>query len=197
MVFYELSDNGAFEPTWTSAVSIRPMSHVVQWHCPQCGRADTYPARSFDVVLEGGAQFPDFLGCGACPFLIVSERVVKVFEAAGVQSFLKYPVGAAAVQESELRKESAPRYYRIEITGECMVDLAQSGIMITGICGRCGEVERKPITVRPLKILEGSWDGSDLFRDRRLFPRVCFGTQKVADLVHAHALTNCRLRQMA
>jgi hypothetical protein len=196
MVLYELSDNSAFERVWTSAVSIRPTSHVVNWECSQCGRGDCYPAGSFDVDVEEGSMFPDLLRCGAYPLLVVSARTIAAFEDAGIQSFLKYPVGIAGVRESGVRMEAAPDYYRIEIAGECMVDLARTGIVITDVCSRCGEVEREPPTVRPFSIFAGSWDGADVFRDHRFFPRVCFCTQKVVDLVNAHGLTNFRFRQL-
>src|SRR5438105_1030015 len=144
MVFYELADNSEYEKKWAFAVSIHPKSHVVKWLCPECGRAAQYPAGSFDVTVEGGSRFPDFLGCGAYPLLIVSERAVSVFKGAGITCFQEYPVGVAAVQESRLRREEAPAYFRIEITGECMIDFAASGATIKTICERCGEIKTQP-----------------------------------------------------
>lgn len=196
MVYFEFVDNSLFERKWTTAVSIRPTSHVIQWTCPGCGRADNRPTGSFDVTLEGGSLFPDVLGCGAYPLLIVSDRVVAAWNNAGVGSFLQSPVGIAAIQDSRAQIIAAPNYYHIEITGECVVDLKASGIAITSTCNRCGEIERKPPTIRPLKILDGSWDGSDLFRDRRFFPRVSFCTTNVVDLFRSHDFTNASFEKM-
>jgi hypothetical protein len=150
MSYFELTNNSSYERDWAVAVSITPTSHLVKWHCLQCGRSDAYPAGSFDVVLEDGSKFPDFLSCGAYPLLIVSHRVISALEDAGVHTFHQFPVGVAAIQESGLRKESAPRYFRIEVTGGFMVDLLASGVTITGVCGRCGELDRKPLSIRPL-----------------------------------------------
>ncbi len=197
MLFYELAHNSAYQKKWTFAASIHPKSHVLEWHCPECGRAATYPAGAFDVTIEGGSAFPDFLGCGAYPLLIVSGRVVSAFKAAGIECFQGHAVGIAGVRETHLRCEDAPAYFRIEIAGECMIDFAASGATLERICPRCGEVKFQPPVIRQFAIIDGSWDGCDLFRDHRYFPRVSFTTKRVADLVRTHALTNCRLERMA
>ena len=41
-----------------------------------------------------------------------------------------------------------------------------------------------------------SWDGSALFRDHRLFPRVVFCTEAVKRLSKAEQHTNCRFEEM-
>lgn len=196
MVHYEFYDNSPSEKQWAYAVSIRPKSHVIDWYCPDCGQAAKYPAGSFDVVLEGGTQFPDFLGCGAYPLLIVSHRVLSTWRDAGVCQFVEYPVGIAAIQDSNLLVHSAPQYFRIEIRGECIIDMAASGISVTGICNRCGEIDWTPPSVRPLRILDGSWDGSDLFRDQRVFRRVNLCTERVVELARLHGFTNASFERM-
>ncbi len=196
MLFYELLDNSSFERQCAVAVDVRPTSPVIQWYCDQCGRGANYPTGAFDVVVEGGSQFPDFLLCGAFPLLIVSERVVSALRSAGIASFVECPVRVASIQDSEARIESAPRYSRVEVTGHCMIDLLESGIVISDICSRCGEANREPATTRPLKLLDGSWDGSDLFRDCRYFPRVTFCTQRVVDVISTYQFTNFRFDRM-
>jgi predicted RNA-binding Zn-ribbon protein involved in translation (DUF1610 family) len=196
MLFYEFTDNSPYEKKWVFAPSIHPKSHVVKWSCPECGRAAQYPAGAFDVTVEGGSSFPDVLGCGAYPLLIVSERVLSVLKGAGICCFQYYPVGVTAVQESRVRRDEAPAYFRVEIAGECMIDFAGSGAAIKSVCARCGEVKTQPPMIRRFTIVEGSWDGCDLFRDRRYFPRVSFCTQKFVDLAKANGLTNCRFQQM-
>jgi len=196
MIFYEFSDNSVFEKEWTFAVSIQPRSHVVNWRCAECSRAAQFPAGGFDVTLEGGSKFPDFLGCGAYPLLIASERVVAAFEDSGITCFQKYTVGVADVQESQLRREDAPAYFRLEITGECMIDFAASGATIKSVCNHCGELKAQPPVIRRFGIVEGSWDGCDIFRDRRYFARVCFATPRVVELAKELHLTNCRFERM-
>jgi hypothetical protein len=196
MLFYEVADNTAHEKKWTFAVGIHPKSHIVRWGCPDCGRGAQYPAGNFDVTLEGGSKFPDVLGCGAYPLLILSQRALKLFNSTGIGCFQQYPVGVAAVNGSHLRAEESPAYYRTEVTGECMIDFKASGARITSICERCGEIRTDPPIIRRFKIIEGSWNGCDLFRDHRYYPRVSFCTQRVVELAKAHGITNCHFEQM-
>jgi hypothetical protein len=196
MPFYEFGDNSPYEKNWVVAARIHPKSHLVKWICPECGRAAQYPAGSFDVTVERGSEFPDILGCGACPLLILSERVVTALKGAGVSCFHSSPVGIAAIQESRALLQDAPDYFRLEISGECMIDIAGSGATIKRICGRCGEISVDPPVTREFKIIEGSWDGCVLFHDRRYFPRVPFCTQKLIDLATANGFTNFTFRKM-
>lgn len=197
MRFYNFTDNSPYEKKWVFAASIQPKSHIVKWLCPECGRAAEYPAGAFDVTVEGGSAFPDVLGCGAYPLLIVSERVISVLKGAGIACFQEYPVKVAAIHESRARLEEAPLYFRIEITGECMIDFAGSGATIKSICGRCGGVKTQPSMIHRFTIIEGSWDGCDVFRDPRYYPRVSFCTQKVVDLAKTNGVTNCRFEPMS
>jgi hypothetical protein len=196
MTVYELSDNSAFERQWTVAATVRATSHTIKWYCDQCGRGAEYPAGAFDAAVEGGSRYPDLLLCGAFPFLIISERVASALRGAGIASFIEYPVRIVAAHDTELKPESAPSYRRVELTGNCRIDLLRSGITVTDVCGRCGEPNRQPATTRPLRLLGGSWDGSDLFRDCRYFPHVSFCTEKVVDIVHAHRFANFRFDPM-
>ena len=66
------------------------------------------PVAGFNVSVETGKAYPDFLLCGAFPVLIVSERVVKDLHAADIRSFLAFPVKVSEVQETSLRVEDAP-----------------------------------------------------------------------------------------
>src|SRR5438132_3177485 len=114
MLFYEFSDNSSYEKKWAFAVSIHPKSPVVIWRCPECGRAAHYPAGAFDVTVEGGSAFPDVLGCGAYPLLILSERVISLLKSAGISFFQESPVNDGAIQESRVRPEEAPAYFRAD-----------------------------------------------------------------------------------
>jgi hypothetical protein len=197
MMFYQFGDNSSYERRWVYASGFEPTSHVVDWCCPKCGRAGAYPAGSFDVELEGGSQWPDFLACGEYPLLIVSERVVRVWSEAGIASFQRFPVGIrGAARGCKVDLKAAPKYFRIEITGQCNVDFPASGQRITGVCTRCGQLKWRGNPDRRFKLLEGSWDGSDLFRDIARFPCVTFCTQKAADVMRSSGLTNLALDVM-
>ena len=127
MEFFGLRNNGACEEQWTYVVSIRPTSHVVQWYCQECRRAATYPSGSFHATLEGGYLFPDFLECGAYPFLIVSQRVLSSLDAAGITRFEKHPIEVEAIQDSPLRRDDAPVYFRMRSRVNVWLILPQVG----------------------------------------------------------------------
>jgi len=148
------------------------------------------------VILEGGSKFPDILHCGEYPLLMVSERVVTVWNKARIKSFRKFPLRIRKAIHSKVDLGAAPKYFRIEFTGECMVDFPASRLRITGVCTRCGQLSWRVREPQRFKLLEGSWDGSDLFRDIGHFPRVTFCTQKCADVMRSAGLTNLSLEEV-
>jgi hypothetical protein len=196
MIFHKLRPNTSYERQWTSAVSIHPRSRSVEWTCPECGTYARYPAGSFDVTIEGGTAYPDFLSCGAYPLLIVSGRVIESWTRHGIGPFTKYPVGVATALETQLLPRDAPEYFRVEIAGEIKVDVSQSGASFTRFCRRCGGFMTDPMLVKAFAFFPGSWDGSPLFRDHRLFPRVTFCTEFVQQVSEAEKLTNVCFKEM-
>lgn len=196
MKVYTAVDNSAYEPTWTSAVSIQPRSRMIDWSCPDCGARGRYPAGALDVIIEGGVAYPDFLGCGAYPIKIVSRRVTESWEQYGIGQFTKFPVGVAAARDTRLSPQDAPQYFRVEIAGEIKVDIPLSGGYFTKFCTRCLTFRTEPMLIRRFAFHAGSWDGSSLFRDHRLFPRVVFCTEAVKQHYEANGFTNCRFEEM-
>jgi hypothetical protein len=189
---FEIGDDSCSKLHWTRAPSVHPTSEVIQWSCDICGRATTYPSGSFDLTVEGGSAFPDCLLCGFYPFFVVSERVAVAAKSSGISSFTEFPVRVVNCLETDLVVADAPKYFRIEVTGECKVDLFTSGARVKGVCSRCGAITIERPGKRRFRLLQGSWDGCDLFRDVRLFPRVIFCTQKVVSLVQTAGYTNFR-----
>ncbi len=196
MNFYNIIDNTSYEGKWTMAISIHSRSRLIEWCCPDCGAADSYPAGAFDVTVEGGNAYPDILGCGAYPLMIVSSRVIASWEQNDIGPFVKFPVGVAAAHETMLRSKDAPQYYRVEIAGDVKVDIPRSGGKISQYCARCGQFSIESFTLKKKAIFAGSWDGSPLFRDKRLFPRVIFCTETVKQLAEKEKHTNFHFEGM-
>ena len=196
MKIYRLGSNTSFERHWTTAVSIYPSSRAIRWSCPDCGSAANYPSGSFDVKIEGGSAYPDLLGCGAYPLLIVSEGVLSSWQRHGIGPLLSYPVQVVEAVDTKLSPSSAPDYFRVEVGGSIKVDIQGTGGTIKNLCYRCGEFETDPMLIKQFAFLDGSWDGTDLFSDKRFFPRVVFCTDSVKKLVEAENHTNFRFDEM-
>ena len=196
MKYYNITDNTCYERKWTIAVSIHPRSRMIEWSCPDCGAAASYPAGSFDVTIEGGEAYPDFLGCGAYPLMIVSGKVIASWEQHGIGPFVKFPVGVAAALETKLSLKDAPQYFRVEIAGDAKVDIPGSGGDFTRFCTRCGTFMTEPMLISKFALYAKSWDGSHVFRDQRLFPRVIFCTETVKRISESERHTNSRFEEM-
>lgn len=194
--FYHFGDNSSYRRRFAWAMSIIPRSEMVYRVCPKCNAVQHYPTGAFDVIVEGGSRYPDVLGCGAYPFLIVSERVVVAWRAEGISSFHTYPVGIAHAKFRKLREVVAPIYYRVEIDGRCEIDLAASDLEVVKLCPECHCLKTRPLSAPGFRMVPGSWDGSPLFRDPVLYPRVNFCTQPILDLAREHELTNFRFEPM-
>ncbi|MBI2863281.1 MAG: hypothetical protein HYX94_01800 [Chloroflexi bacterium] len=194
--FYRFGNNSSYNRRFTWAMSIIPRSEMVYRVCPRCSAVQHYPSGAFDVIVERGSQYPDVLGCGAYPFLIVSEEVIAVWIDAGISSFYTFPVDVAKVQSRKLRDIRPPQYFRVEIDGRCQIDLAASGIEVITLCAECHHLVTRPSLAPGFRMVPGSWDGSDLFRDPDFYPRVNFCTQSVLDLAREHQLTNFRFDPM-
>ncbi len=190
--FYLFRDNSSFNPQFTWAASILARSPMIEWECPECGRVRSYPSGSFDVVVEGGNTYPDVLGCGAYPFLIVSESVIRAWDLERATSFHTYAVSVADVQSESLKDLPPPKYFRVEIDGRCRVDLEATGIKVEQVCSMCKAMKRPLNYIRKFHLLSGSWDGSSLFRDADFFPRVNFCTEQIRKLTAKYELTNFR-----
>jgi hypothetical protein len=194
--FFIFGNNTNHNRQFTWAWRIYPRSELIHQVCSECGVIEQYPSGSFDVELEGGTKYPDVLGCGEFPFLIVSETVVETWREEHVTRFHTYEVGVAKVRSRALEQLAPPRYYRVEIDGRCGIDLAGSGVKIIQMCSECHHLVTHPPLMPGFCMTPNSWDGSHLFRDVELFPRVSFCTKLVLELAHKRNHTNFRFESM-
>jgi hypothetical protein len=165
--------------------------------CQKSGAIKEYPIGSFDVLVEEGTKYPDILGCGAYPFLIVSEQVVTMWQHHHIHSFTTYPVGVAEVNSKKLKDVPPPQYYRVEIDGRCAIDLEASGLRIVDYEPDCDRYTLERINgPKRFQMVADSWDGSDIFRDTKFYPGVSFCTQSILDLAREYQWTNFRFEPM-
>lgn len=187
---FTFTDNTFKNRGFAWAASIHPRSEIVHEICPKCGSVKHYPKGEFDVTLEKGSKYPDILGCGAYPFLIVSEKVIRAWQEANVCCFHTYDVKIAKVKSTKLKDLPAPQYYRIEIDGSCQIDLEASGAKVVKFCPECHYLVIHPPVLNSFRMVSGSWDGSALFRDELHYPRVSFCTDTIVKIASQYRLTN-------
>ncbi len=192
--FFIFSDNTIYSKKFTWATSIIPRSEMVDRRCSDCDAAENYPSGDFDVVLEKGSEFPDVLGCGAFPFLILSERVISTLVAERISAFHTFNIGISEIRSKSktLMEKSPPKYYRVEIDGSCQIDLKVSGLEVVRYCPKCHHLVTKPRVPIGLQIIPGSWDKSDIFRDFQLYPRINFCNEVLPRIVNRYKFTNFR-----
>lgn len=195
--FYHLRDNTSHFPRYAWAGTVIRDGWEKEPSCDICGQGPDGAPRSLDVVITKGSKYPDILGCGAFPYLIVSERTVLSWRAQGKGGFDIYPVTIVEVRPKRLQSEKPPEYFRVELRGSCSVDVEASGFVAGAVCDRHHRVRVKQVVLWPAtQLVPGSWDGSDLFRDPIHFPRVTFCTRRLADICLAAGLKNFRFDRL-
>lgn len=194
---YQFMHNSSHTRGFVWAMSIIPRSEVYRRECKEHGVVEEYVSGAFDVVVEGGTKYPDVLGCGEFPFLIVSEPVVDAWHEGGIASFHVYPVGITEVRSEGLMGVAPPRYFRVEIDGRCRIDIEASGGRVVRFVPQCHYIETQPPILPRFSMVPNSWDSSPLFCDPTLFPRVTFCTQEIVDIARKHQFTNFWFGPMA
>lgn len=195
--FYTFGDNTFRTRGFAWAASIHPRSEVIHQKCPKCGSVKYYPKGAFDVTLEKGSKYPDVLGCGAYPFLIVSGNVIEAWQEAGIYCFHTYDVRIVEIKSAKLKNLPLPQYYRVEIDGSCLIDLEASGAEVVKFCPECHYLVTTPRILKSFRMVSGSWDGSALFRDQIHYPMVSFCTDAIVKVAFQNRLTNFRFEPMA
>lgn len=194
--FYVFGDNTFSNRGFTWATSIHPRSEVFHQICSKCGSVKYYPKGAFDVTLEKGSKYPDILGCGTYPFLIVSRKVIEAWQEVGIRRFHTYDVRIAEIKSVKLRDLPPPQYCRVEIDGSCLIDFEASGARIVKSCSECNHLVTHPSVLNGFRMVSGSWDGSSLFRDQVHYPMVSFCTTNIIEVAFQYRLTNFRFEPM-
>lgn len=196
-MFYCFLHNSSYTRGFMWATTIQPRSEMIHRELLDLGVVVDYPSGAFDVEVTGGTKYPDILGCGSYPFLVVSERVILAWHEAGIRCFHTFPVGITGAYPRRLSAITPPLYFRVEIDGQCEIDVAVSGNAIVYHIPEYQYLQVKDPIMSGFRMVPGSWDGNALFRDFSRFPRVTFCTQTVLEIAHEYRLTNFRFEPMA
>lgn len=170
--------------------------------CRDCLWPTHFPRSGPSVVVweKGAALIPDFVNDP--PLLIVTDRVKRAFEQAGLKGYVAWPV---AVQEPK-RVPKRPRVPQVpspypgpplwEIYIERLVRVIPEGstLEFLGRCPRCGRKKYSTLgQASRLRFLvdRRSWRGEDfMLLD---IVNAVLVSERVADVVDAHQFTNVTL----
>lgn len=183
--FYSLSSSTS--NSWIYAPSIIAPKNIYT-KCETCGsvdiRKDVY---SVDLEIEGKGKFPDILLCGAYPFLIVSEKVIRTWEKESLTSYKAHDVRLFR-RDQEIKDV---KYYNIEVTSESELDFEKMGVKIVKICPECGRViyDKETWEFGKAYIKDGTWNGTELFYVR-YFNRAILCTKNLLEISHKNKLKN-------
>jgi len=197
MIFYEFGDNSFCTRGYTWAYSLKPCPTELKLRCDKCTAGlPLYPKYEIGLVVEGGVKYPDILGCGSYPFLIVSQYVIDDWEKFGITGYEKYKANIVEAKGKRIRDLEPPQYYHIYITGRAQYDMDAMGFRCEVVCNYCGHTRfvdsnNQMNIPSPTIIKEGSWDGSDIFA-MDITPGRSFCTEKILFLAGINERTNFR-----
>ncbi|MBI5303122.1 MAG: hypothetical protein HY868_13385 [Chloroflexi bacterium] len=143
------------------------------------------------------------LGCGAFPFLIVSEKTIECWEKDGVGTFPIHKVKIANPLPKKLMETTAPNYFWIdgmELRG-ALIEFEASGFMGVKFCPECGtrtdnisetfnHQYARGVTFSYV-FRENTWNGLNLFTTD-ISPTAFFCTDLVVECARKYKLTNFR-----
>jgi hypothetical protein len=123
------------------------ISHLTEgfglsYFCKREKRSLYYATGEMVAQLEynKGTKWSDVLGCGAFPFLIVSEKVIECCAKEGVGTFPIHEVKIATPFPKKLSGEIPPKYFWIDgvkLKG-ALIDFEASGFVGVKFCSECG-----------------------------------------------------------
>jgi hypothetical protein len=199
--FFEISDNTLSSKgyPWVSRIVDGLEQQSV---CNECGGTTRYPEGSIRALLEPskGTQWPDVLGCGAAPLLVVSERVLESWKLDGIGDFKRHGVELLHPLPTKLPPDHPP-YSWIDGKSLCgaQVDFDKSGYVSWLVCPCCNRLihdvsatyDRHHSARWPVAIRESTWNGSKLFTTSLSYTSF-FCTVEVIESARRHGLTNFR-----
>jgi hypothetical protein len=200
--FFRVSDNSLQSDgyPWIERIHAGMREPV---RCKRCGVEVSQPGGDLEVSLDEnqGTRWPDVLGCGAHPLLIVSASVVESWQneeqlapaVGGRVSFRALPKGLEALKR--------PSYFWID--GARMrganLDFQAGGFVDVRFCAEC-ETRSENITAThtrqasghwPYVFAAGTWNGAKLFTSD-LSPAVFFCTDEIVECARRHRHRNFR-----
>lgn len=192
--FFRISDRTTWQKqyAWSDAIA----RHVTS-PCSGCGRDISHSRGPVHADIEAGREWPDAMGSGFEPMLMVSQRVADDLNAVGASGYDAEPVIIREIRPKPLRVIPSPQYYCLFVKGGIDVDLESAGIRVTSYCPVCFATEPRiyppPGQFMPMA---DTWDGSDLFGMRNWPCSRVLCTFKIVELARSRMWTNFEFEPM-
>lgn len=154
--------------------------------CKECGRKIVSMQYNGDhcLIAEGGPQYPDYLafsGAGESLF-VISEHAARIFRENNLSGISELtPIRVAKETDGILvpLPEAAPDYFLVQIAGRIDLDYSKMCLKKKKVCKTCGSFEWNRQRMYPLYMDEGTWDGSDLCRNKSIPGYIIFSKAAV------------------
>jgi len=188
--FYDVGDATGFSEKYPFAYS--DARRVLHHACGLCGGWDEPMDR---IVLtfntNQGVRWPDCLGvCSDSMGLYVSERVLRDWDEAGIRRGPVIPATFSPPIPRRFRGVPPPTYYHLKGHKGVELDYAAMGCSVDS-CPSCGLIQRmNPSLPDRVVFVEGSWNGSDVFKDSDTSRSSEFGSDRLLRLTQERGHTN-------
>ena len=175
------------------------------YYCKSENRVLSYASGDMGALLEynKGTKWPDVLGCGAYPFLIVSEKVIECWARENIGTFPVHRVRIASPLPKRLTGTTPPEYFWIDgskLRG-ALIDFEASGFVDVRFCAECGTRSNsiQGTFKRPYAqgaefsyvYRENTWNGLNLFTTD-ISDTAFFCTEVIVEVARKYKLTNFR-----
>ena len=162
-------------------------------YCPVCSKMFGEHDGNYCMDIHNiynAKIFPDYLLCGAGPLIIISNRVLDLWQQHNVTGYSTTPIKHLYDNDRSILACHV-NYYNITLTGYAELDFEKMGIEIVSHCSICGATQYNKNTWEfgSAYLKADSHDGSDLFR-LRFFDKLPLCTMKITDMMQKEGLTN-------
>ncbi len=165
--------------------------------CPVCGRGvgmrRWLPPYRIELSSADPTKWPDLLWGTVSPFM-VSERFHQAWLESGLRGIEAFLGPAEVVKLGKRRRDftvTPPVYYGVELHWNG-ANLDDDTSVVVRRNNECAYDRGSCIKIGSVRLEEGSWDGSDLFRARGLPGRV-FGSEAFARFLTQHGFLGSEL----
>lgn len=162
--------------------------------CKECGRKIASMQYDGDhcLIAEGGPKYPDYLafsGAGESLF-VISEHAARIFRENNLSGVTELtPIRVTKETDGILvpLPEAVPNYFLVQIAGRIDLDYSKMCLKKKKVCKTCGSFEWNRQRMYPLYMDEGTWDGSDLCRNKSIPGYIIF-SEAAVELIKKYKL---------